>query len=80
MSRCKSCGQDLIWAKTAAGKSIPIDTAPAAGGNVMLQSRQGLPPLAIVFGAGTAPPTNQARRYTSHFATCPHGDQHRQPR
>jgi hypothetical protein len=79
MSTCRSCGASILWAKTTTGKSMPIDTAPAADGNVILQSRQGLQPLAIVFGAGTAPPDNQAR-YTSHFATCSQAAKHRSTR
>lgn len=29
MSKCKSCGAEIIWIKTPAGKNTPIDAEPA---------------------------------------------------
>lgn len=28
MSKCKGCGSDIVWIKTAAGKSMPCDDPP----------------------------------------------------
>jgi hypothetical protein len=28
MSKCKSCGAEIIWAKTAKGKKMPFDAIP----------------------------------------------------
>jgi hypothetical protein len=29
-SRCKSCGEEIIWMKTDAGKNIPVDAETVA--------------------------------------------------
>lgn len=73
--RCGSCGAPVTWAKTAAGKVIPLDPEPVANGNVLL--RDG---VAIVFGAKSGAPPAGERRYKSHFATCAQAAQHRRPR
>jgi hypothetical protein len=65
-SRCKSCGAEILWARTSAGKRVPLDAKPQRlfvrgvgleGGGVVLRSC-----------------------FTSHFATCPDAAQHRRPR
>lgn len=77
MSRCKSCGADIVWVKTVAGKSIPLDAAPVADGNVALDSGgrahvySNPAALFVVDMAGDGP------RYRSHFATCPNAAEHR---
>lgn len=70
MATCKSCSAPMTWAKTTAGRIIPMDAAPTADGTwqftvpgmvrfVPLEGRAGL------------------ELYTSHFATCPFADKHR---
>lgn len=29
--RCRSCGREVVWAKTQAGKHMPVDPEPYAG-------------------------------------------------
>lgn len=61
-SKCKSCGAEIIWAKTHAGKRVPLDKEfenrfyfePAKGDKVIF-----------------------ARTYKTHFATCPNAAEHR---
>jgi len=70
MSQCKSCGAEIIWCQTPAGKLMPLDSRP--------ETRW-------VFGeaAGHGDGTRTARSaqtYMSHFATCPDAAQHRRSR
>lgn len=63
MNRCKSCGAEIIWATTKAGRKIPLDPEPVKV------------PL-FVFDNGYAndpPPLRQ-----THFASCPNAKEHRQ--
>lgn len=69
---CRSCGATIIWTRTEAGKRMPIDVEPVDGGNLILKRGHGGQYWAIV-AADDIEPT----RYVSHFATCPHADQHR---
>ena len=36
MATCKSCSAPIIWAVTAKGKPMPIDTEPVRDGNVLI--------------------------------------------
>lgn len=72
MNRCTSCGAKVIWAKTAKGKSMPLDATPTADGN-----------LVLVNGVARIPEIGDDQpflAYKSHFATCPNADEHRKPR
>lgn len=42
MPKCKSCGAEIRWAKTPAGKAIPIDEKPSPTGNITLKERPGV--------------------------------------
>lgn len=82
MPKCRSCGAEIRWAKTPAGKAMPVDEKPAAGGNVALLERAGGPIAVVLDAAGNAPleslqPSPDAPRYLSHFATCPSAGLHR---
>lgn len=64
-SSCKSCGAPIYWAKTSAGKDIPLDAKPQKGFIVdFVKSSETLKAI----------PRNV---YISHFATCPNADFHR---
>lgn len=67
MSQCKSCGAEITWAMTPAGKNMPLD---AKGKTLWLLE-------------GGATETVKCRPIvvrTSHFSTCPDADQHRKSR
>lgn len=64
MAHCRTCGQSITWARTEAGKKIPLDHPPE---NRFVFPGDG--DLVVVL------PT-----YISHFATCPQADEHRKPR
>lgn len=63
--RCRSCGADVIWAKTAAGKLMPLDATETLG--------------KVVYQLDTTGRMQRAegRGHESHFATCPQADRWR---
>jgi len=67
-SICKGCGSKIIWVRTIQGKRMPLDPEPVEDGNIVL-----MPAGAMVLDAKTAGLGADvgARRYKSHFATCP---------
>lgn len=68
----------MVWVVAeATGSRMPIDAEPAAGGNLRL--RAGDPPTVAVVGPtiDLLDPDDDGTRYLSHFATCPHADEHR---
>lgn len=73
-AKCRSCGAPILWAETVKGRSIPIDVQPVHDGNIRLEQRDALPPLAIVL---TGQIENNMQRFRSHFASCPNAAQHR---
>jgi hypothetical protein len=85
---CASCKAPVIWAMTENGKRMPVDAEPVESGTILLSHRlPAQPPVALVQrAAGLAklraehersPQEGPLRLFTSHFATCPHADQHR---
>lgn len=85
---CRSCGADVWWAITVAGKRMPVELAPASAPGAtadIWQAGQRLPArggftlqwiggelLAIAATSG-----DRAPFYVSHFSTCPDADQWR---
>lgn len=73
MARCRTCQQEIVWAKTAAGKSIPMDP-PQETRWVATD-----PPPEV--GIETEDMyVKQVAVMVTHFATCPQADQHRKPK
>ncbi len=77
---CRSCGAEIEWAKTPAGKNIPLDKEPEVDGNILVSMRGiGLAPLAIAQSKeqiellkSQAKASGQLHvLFKSHFATCP---------
>jgi hypothetical protein len=71
MSTCRTCEADILWARTRAGESIPVDAVPRPDGTLVLHgeppNRLALPRL----------PLDSEPFYASHFATCPNADKFR---
>lgn len=73
MSTCRSCGAPVRWERTAAGKPIPLDPEPRPDGNLAFRDDgrvYSLPQSTL----------DDVPRYVTHFATCPHANQHRKPK
>lgn len=80
---CRSCDAPVVWAKTIAGKAIPLHATddghprPVPDGNLQLTS---LDPLIVDLVEPGTLFDNDGLRYRSHFATCPHADAWRRRR
>jgi hypothetical protein len=70
---CRSCGAPIIWCKTAAGKTMPVDAKACPDGNLIREGAsvryRNREEMASNFLADP--------RYKSHFATCANAAQHR---
>lgn len=81
--RCRSCGAEIVWARSQLGKRIPLDAEPTADGNVILRPDGA---AIVLSGAGLAEArANRSGRvgtlHRSHFATCPQaGEWRKKPR
>lgn len=78
-AECRSCHAAVIWARTEAGKPMPIDAEPRPDGNLIIVGTLEGSPLVKVDPPGLFDDPSTAR-YVSHFATCPNADEHRRPR
>lgn len=72
---CKSCAAPIEWARTQKGHRIPLDPTPSETGNILLQDG-----IAVVIDAQSREGIDARTLRTSHFASCPDADQHRQHR
>lgn len=85
MARCKSCGASIVWAKTRAGKSMPLDADPVAYGNVTIvdylnPSAVEPTPVVVVGPLSLEDTPVSTWRYQSHFSSCPDAGVHRRRR
>lgn len=91
--RCASCGAEVIWAVTDGGANMPIDLLSseptlmpeARAGNMVLWYQ--VDDLGRPIGKQRVSwATDEQRKdpniplWTSHFASCPHAQQHRRAR
>jgi len=81
VSRCRSCGAEIRWVLTERGKRMPLDPEPYHGdspaGLFVLRGHDQLVPTAIAAPAGAF---EEEPHFRSHFASCPHAEQHRRSR
>lgn len=70
---CRSCGAEILWARTVNGRAIPLDREPAPGGNVEFT---GVLDVVRVLAAPVDDFARTPRRFP-HHATCPQADQWR---
>lgn len=73
MSACRSCGAEMRWVTTRAGKPMPIDPDERSDGNIVIESdgkARVLPPGDPYTGP----------RYMPHHATCTEPDRWRKKR
>lgn len=79
MSRCKSCGAEIIWIKMKSGKAMPCNPqkityktlVPGTKGSLTLICPDGR------IASGEFYPGSDQYGYESHFATCPAAAEHR---
>lgn len=75
-TKCKSCGAEIIWAKTAKGKNTPLDAKPVRIAELIEDPETG----EEVTEEGRYLIAAGHTGHTSHWATCPSAEQHRRPR
>lgn len=66
MSTCRGCGASILWARTAAGRAIPLNAEAVLG--------------FVVTGVDGERHATAKRFFTSHHATCPKADDFRKPK
>ena len=77
--KCRSCGAEIKWMKTTAGKWIPVDVPGVAfvedpaGDELFVVNCLG----AVMRGRRRQGSGAFPIGYTSHFATCPNAAAHR---
>lgn len=83
MARCRSCGAEVTFVPTRAGKLMPLDPHPAEDGNVRLDRTVWADPAAVVLAGDELTEVRDRAEeplYRPHFATCPNADRHRRRR
>lgn len=74
VSRCRSCDQEMLWARTTKGKAMPLDPEPVPDGNVQI-SHDGHELTATILAKDRleAARVAGARLYRPHHISCPQG-------
>lgn len=80
MSKCKSCGVDIIWVKLASGKSMPCNREKIYYKQDLTNGRLNLVLPNGKVTRGNFDYESDTFGYISHFATCPSAELHRQIR
>ncbi len=84
MSACRTCGAPIIWARTEAGKAIPMDAEPVPVGTsplgTFILERSGRRANSDPLMRAPDIADVGVDRFRSHFATCPDARQHRRAR
>lgn len=80
-AKCRACGAEIMFIKTIAGKTMPVD----AKSLYFVPDASGTPYVLIdgTVGRGLAASQDEPGAkigYISHFATCPEADKFRKPR
>jgi len=77
MSTCRSCGAEIKWIKTIASKNMPVDPELISSDDLehgdVLVTEDGH----VTKVDHSCNDYESVDGYVSHFATCPHADQHR---
>jgi hypothetical protein len=75
MSRCRSCGASITWAKTVNGKNMPLDELPDPDGTWLVDQDGVCHYLKGVEAAEAA--ASGESLHVCHWSTCPDADRHR---
>lgn len=87
IKKCKFCGAPIVWLKTQNGRPMPCNAAAVKyqenykGKDVIVLSDGKVIKATVVNpNGGGLTPIIDGEGYISHFATCTHADEARQPR
>ena len=79
MTKCRSCGADIIWTITKTGRKMPCNAEPIFF-DLANMNDEGTKTFVKDDGTiaiGIENPGGQEVGYISHFATCPEADKWR---
>jgi len=68
VAKCKSCGAEIVWAKTRSGKNMPMDPKPE---RLLVQVDR------EASGTASWPVVEVREVWRPHWATCPDATEHR---
>ena len=73
MAKCRGCGKEIIWIKTATGKAMPCDPEPVAYWQTAGGKRRIVTPNGEVIACELdgSPDRATGIGYIPHWATCP---------
>ncbi len=77
MSRCASCGTEIVWVRTDKGKRMPVDAEPSPDGNIFPVDDDGMRNGVTVVVLGQPSLDDPDELWISHFATCDQADEWR---
>jgi len=83
INKCRSCGADIVWAKTEKEKTMPVDVRRSERGKLILYSEvfAGTDETVGPYRIRTATPAESdflhGNLWLSHFATCTNATFHR---
>ena len=82
MSRCRSCGAEIIWIKMQSGKAMPVDAKKVPYWRKAGAAGKAVTPEGEVVSCDFTgdPGTDPEMGYISHFSTCPNAASHRRKR
>ena len=77
MAKCKGCGAEIIWIKSAGGKSIPCDPEQVVYWEKAKAKGKVVTPNGEVLSCEFSGERDQATGigYVSHWSTCPKAEQ-----
>ena len=73
--KCSSCGASILWTTTESGARSPVDAVPNQDGNVRITTEM-IDGRTVIYGHAINGEYDGIR-YMSHWATCPHANEHR---
>jgi hypothetical protein len=76
VSQCTTCGAQIIWTRTQAGKRMPLDAKASADGNLVLTNTNELLPTVRTVGSVGHKPGQLL--YRNHAFTCKQAMAHRE--
>jgi hypothetical protein len=77
---CRSCGAQIVWARTRTGKNMPMDYLPSSTGSWHMWRHETFIEVSHAAHGGERAQKARERkqpRYHPHWATCPNAAKHR---
>jgi len=79
MTKCRSCGAEIKWIKTIAGKNMPVNPEAVSFDDVDESTVLVCEDGTVMASHGVLVDEDGKDWFVSHFATCPEADSWRKP-